>query len=59
MANGKRIYYFYDPSLAASTTFIVLYALSAAHHAFLLVKHRTWYFIPFLLGIICKTSSPT
>jgi uncharacterized membrane protein YbhN (UPF0104 family) len=46
-------YYEYDPSLVASTIFIVLFGLSAAHHAFALIKHRTWYFIPFLVGVLC------
>ena len=51
-----RKYYFYEPSFAASTIFLVLFALSAGHHVFMLAKRRTWYFIPFLFGVICKSS---
>jgi hypothetical protein len=46
--------YLYNPSLAAACIFIALFALSAAAHTFLLFKHRTWYFVPFLIGIGCE-----
>ncbi|KAH9225699.1 hypothetical protein K456DRAFT_1755352 [Colletotrichum gloeosporioides 23] len=51
MAND---YYRYDPSLPAAIIFAVCFGLSAAGHAFQLVKTRTWYFIPFLIGCIVE-----
>ncbi|RYP66947.1 hypothetical protein DL771_007521 [Monosporascus sp. 5C6A] len=47
-------YYHYDPSKAAATIFVVAFALSALMHGYQLVKNRTWYFIPFLIGGICE-----
>ncbi|KAF4809793.1 Protein RTA1 [Colletotrichum tropicale] len=51
MAND---YYRYDPSLPAAIIFAVCFGLSAAGHALQLVKTRTWYFIPFLIGCIVE-----
>jgi hypothetical protein len=56
-APEKFILYAYQPSMAGAAIFIVLFALSAIYHAFLLVTHRTWYFIPFVVGCLCKCSS--
>ncbi|RYP18312.1 hypothetical protein DL765_004032 [Monosporascus sp. GIB2] len=47
-------FYHYNPSKAAATIFVVAFALSTAMHGYQLVKHRTWYFIPFFLGGICE-----
>ncbi|ETS74388.1 hypothetical protein PFICI_14254 [Pestalotiopsis fici W106-1] len=46
--------YLYDPSLAAACIFIVLFACTAVAHLFVLFKRRTWYFVPFLIGIGCE-----
>ncbi|KAL3299935.1 rta1 domain-containing protein [Colletotrichum asianum] len=51
MANN---FYRYDPSLPAAIIIAVCFGLSAAGHAFQLVKTRTWYFIPFLIGCIVE-----
>jgi ABC-type transport system involved in cytochrome c biogenesis permease subunit len=50
----KYIFYHYNPSIVAATIFVVLFALSACGHLFQLVKKRTWYFIPFVIGGICE-----
>ncbi|KAK3401716.1 RTA1 like protein-domain-containing protein [Sordaria brevicollis] len=42
----------YDPSLAANAVFTALFGITAIGHTFLLVKNRTWYFIPFVLGCL-------
>ncbi|RYP37917.1 hypothetical protein DL767_002789 [Monosporascus sp. MG133] len=47
-------FYHYDPSLAAAALFVAVFALSTAMHGYQLVKHRTWYFIPFFLGGLCE-----
>ncbi|RYO91205.1 hypothetical protein DL764_008311 [Monosporascus ibericus] len=47
-------FYHYDPSLPAALIFVVIFAVSSAIHGYQLVKHRTWYFIPFFLGGICE-----
>ncbi|EMR66682.1 hypothetical protein MGN70_001215 [Eutypa lata] len=43
-------YYRYDPSMGAALLFVILFGISSALHLFQLVRHRTWYFIPFMLG---------
>ncbi|KAK3342570.1 RTA1 like protein-domain-containing protein [Neurospora tetraspora] len=42
----------YDPSLAANAVFVALFGITAVGHTFLLVRNRTWYFIPFVLGCL-------
>ncbi|ENH74315.1 Protein RTM1 [Fusarium oxysporum f. sp. cubense race 1] len=48
-------YYRYEPSLPASIIFIVIFALSSALHLFQIIKTRTWFFSPFLVGSIFET----
>ena len=47
-------YYRYEPSLAAAIIFTVLFSLTTFAHLFQLVRNRTWYFIPLLIGGIRK-----
>jgi hypothetical protein len=54
MATEKFLLYHYDPSFVAAAIFIVLFALSAVVQLYQLVRSRTWYMIPFLIGCICK-----
>ena len=54
LSEVKFEYYRYDPSMAAAVIFIVLFVLTTGMHTFQLVKKRTWYFIPFVLGGFCK-----
>lgn len=52
-------YYYYNPSVATAAVFCVLFALVTIRHGMLLVKFRTWYFIPFFLGCLCKSITTT
>ncbi|KAK4108852.1 RTA1 like protein, partial [Canariomyces notabilis] len=45
-------YYHYDPSLAANAVFVGLFGVVAVAHAYLLIRRRAWFFIPFLIGCI-------
>jgi hypothetical protein len=47
-------YYHYDPSLAAATIFTLLFLSTTALHLYQLLRTRTWYFIPFVIGGFCK-----
>ncbi|KAH8734127.1 RTA1 like protein-domain-containing protein [Ilyonectria robusta] len=49
---GEFVFYHYDPSLAAAIIFIVLFGISALLHLWQVIKLRSWYFIPFLIGCI-------
>jgi cobalamin synthase len=48
-------YYRYDPSLAAAIIFIVLLVFTSSFHFYQMVRTRTWYFIPFVVGACCKS----
>ena len=43
-------FYRYKPSVAAATVFITLFLLLTAIHSTQLLRWRTWYFLPFLVG---------
>jgi len=49
------ILYRYDPSLVAAVIFIVLFSATTVLHLYQLVKFRTWYLIPLLVGGLCKS----
>ncbi|KAH8683662.1 RTA1 like protein-domain-containing protein, partial [Ilyonectria robusta] len=49
MYNGHYLWH-YIPSFPAAVVFIALFGLLTAGHAFKLVRHRTWFCIPFVVG---------
>jgi hypothetical protein len=52
--NMERSPYHYEPSLAAAIIFAVTFGISTTAHTYQLIRGRTWYFIPFLVGGIGK-----
>ena len=50
----KYILYHYSPSFAAAAVFIVLFIATTTAHTYQLLRRRTWYFIPFVIGGFCK-----
>lgn len=52
--DGTFSYYHYDPSVAAAILFIVLFLLTTLLHMYQLIRTRTWFLVPFVLGGICK-----
>ena len=50
-------YYRYNPSLAAAVIFIICFLLTTALHTFQLIRTKTLFFIPFLVGGYCKSSN--
>ncbi|RMJ05298.1 hypothetical protein CDV36_014035 [Fusarium kuroshium] len=48
-------YYKYEPSMAAAVIFIITFSASSLLHAFQLIKTKTWFFIPFLIGSLFET----
>ncbi|KAH7024191.1 RTA1 like protein-domain-containing protein [Ilyonectria destructans] len=46
--------YKYDPSLAAAVIFIVCFGLSGIYHAFQVIRLKSWYFIPFIIGCLVE-----
>ncbi|KAJ5675694.1 hypothetical protein N7462_008591, partial [Penicillium macrosclerotiorum] len=48
-------FYYYTPSAAAAGIFTALFGLSSLMHFYQLVRTRTWFMIPFLIGAILET----
>jgi hypothetical protein len=48
------LFYQYTPSLAPAGIFVVVLLAAALLHSFQLFKNRAWYFIPFVIGKLCK-----
>lgn len=50
------VLYYYTPSTAAAGIFIALFGLSTLYHFYQLLRTRTWFMIPFLIGGLRKLS---
>lgn len=50
----KFVFYHYYPSLVAGIIFVVLFFITTGLHLFQLLRSRTWYFIPLVIGGFCK-----
>ncbi|KAK5701750.1 hypothetical protein LTR97_004568 [Elasticomyces elasticus] len=48
-------YYHYAPSMAAAILFIVLFAISTSVHMAQMIRSRTWFMIPFVIGGVLET----
>jgi hypothetical protein len=46
--------YRYHPSLPAAAAFTAIFGLATLAHCYLLVRRKTYYFAPFIIGGICK-----
>ncbi|KAL9076008.1 MAG: hypothetical protein Q9157_003835 [Trypethelium eluteriae] len=53
MANFR--FYHYEPSMPAAIIFIVLFALATILHIYQMVRLRTWFMFPFVVGGIFET----
>lgn len=51
--------YRYDPSMAAAVIFVILFFLVTVLHTYQMIRTRTWIFIPFVLGGVCKSITHT
>lgn len=47
-------FYYYAPSSAAAGIFAGLFGLSSIFHFYQLIRTRTWFMIPFLIGGLRK-----
>ena len=52
-SNTHIKFYHYEPSLAGACVFAILFGISTIWHLILVGKHRTWYFIPVVVGGVC------
>ena len=56
MAGAYKLYD-YDPSKSAAVVFAIIFAITTLLHMFQMIRKRSWYFIPFVIGGLCKFSS--
>ena len=49
-------FYRYYPSLAAAIIFTLIFFASSAYHGYQLYRRKTYFFVPFLIGGVCKSS---
>ena len=47
--------YRYTPSLAAAVLFLVLFLLITLYHLYQVIRLKSWYFLVFVIGGICKS----
>jgi hypothetical protein len=55
MAESEFEYYHYDPSLAAAVIFIIAFITTTTLHCYQLLRTRTWFMIPFIVGGFCAS----
>mgnify|MGYP006949406558 CR=1 FL=1 len=53
-SDGSYKLYQYDPLFPAAMTAIILFAIVTFYHVWLIIRHRSWYFISFTIGGLCK-----
>jgi hypothetical protein len=46
--------YHYDPSLAAAAISAILFLATTLAHTWQMFKHKTWFFVAFIVGEFCK-----
>lgn len=54
-SNARRTYelYKYNPSIVGAVIFIIVFACLTAAHGFRMIKTRTWYCAPIIIGGLC------
>lgn len=58
VVNGTQIVFFeYLPNKPAAISFVALFGMATLAHLIFIVIYRAWFFIPFILGGICKHAS--
>lgn len=48
--------YFYQPSLAAAIIFVVLFGIAALLHVYQMIRTKTWFMVPFVIGASCEST---
>lgn len=51
---SRPAFYKYDPVLPAAAVVATAFGISTVLHGYQLLRWKTWYFIPFLFGGLCK-----
>jgi len=54
---GYQLYH-YDPSVAAAAVFTILFLATSLFHTWQMFKHKTWFFVAFIVGGLCTKLHP-
>lgn len=46
--------YRYTPSIVAAVIFAVIFLIITILHGIRLWRHRTYFFVPFIIGLLCE-----
>lgn len=55
---GTYYLWHYVPSMPGAIIFLILFIVAAAAHSYRMFRFRQWFYIPFILGCICKLATP-
>lgn len=55
---GTYYLWHYVPSMPGAIIFIILFIAATAAHSYRMFRFRQWFYIPFILGCICKFGNP-
>lgn len=55
---GTYYLWHYVPSMPGAIIFIILFIAATAAHSYRMFRFRQWFYIPFILGCICKFENP-
>lgn len=47
------VFFYYEPSLPAAASFIIIFAILTALHIWRIIQHRSYYFISLTIGGCC------
>lgn len=56
-APQQFVFYAYTPSKAAAAIMCIVFFATALVQIWMMVRQRTWYFIPFIIGCLCTCLS--
>jgi hypothetical protein len=58
MADNGFVYklYRYVPSIPAAAIMAAVFGLLAMGYLYRIVKHRAYFFVPFIIGLLCMSS---
>ena len=45
--------YYYHPVLSAAILFTILFGLATTSHVYQMIRTRTWFMVPFVIGSAC------
>jgi hypothetical protein len=51
--------YRYTPSIPAAAVFVGIFLVLSIPHLIRMIRNRTYFFIPFVVGLLCENQAPS